>query len=89
MDFTLRKYKELLVCLQRKGYKFITFEQYCAQKRALSLMERVHARIGVKRLISEQFTSTGYLKSDMDTFMTVVFFNYIGVLIVALTLGIA
>ena len=32
MDFTLRKYKELLVCLQRKGYKFITFEQYCAQK---------------------------------------------------------
>ena len=36
MDFTLRKYKELLVCLQRKGYKFITFEQYCAQKRASS-----------------------------------------------------
>lgn len=53
------------------------------------LMEHVHKKIGMKRLISEQFTSTGYLKSDMDTFMTVVFFNYIGVLIVALTLGIA
>jgi hypothetical protein len=52
-------------------------------------MEHVHKKIGMKRLISEQFTSTGYLKSDMDTFMTVVFFNYIGVLIVALTLGIA
>jgi hypothetical protein len=32
MDFTLRKYKELLACLLKKGYKFITFEQYCAQK---------------------------------------------------------
>ena len=32
MDFTLRKYKELLACLLKKGYQFITFEQFCAQK---------------------------------------------------------
>ena len=32
IDFTLRKYRELLVALQKKGYKFITFEQYCEQK---------------------------------------------------------
>lgn len=29
IDFTLRKYRELLMALQKKGYKFITFEQYC------------------------------------------------------------
>lgn len=32
IDFTLRKYRELLSVLQKKGYKFITFEQYCQQK---------------------------------------------------------
>jgi len=52
------------------------------------LMEKVHVRIGSKRLVSEQFTSSGYLKSDMDTFMTVIFFNYICVVIVAMTFGI-
>ena len=36
MDFTLRKYKELLACLLKKGYQFITFEQYCEQKIASS-----------------------------------------------------
>ena len=52
-------------------------------------MERfVHPRIGKKRFISEQFTSSGYLKNDMDSFMAIIFFNYIGVIIFALTLGI-
>ena len=32
IDFTLRKYRELLVTLQKNGYNFITFEQYCDQK---------------------------------------------------------
>lgn len=32
MDFTLRKYKELLLFLQQQGYQFITFEQYCNNK---------------------------------------------------------
>lgn len=53
------------------------------------LMEHfIHPRVGIKRLISEQFTSSGYMKSDMDTFMGIIFFNYICVLIVAMTLGI-
>lgn len=29
MDFTLQKYRELLQNLLKKGYQFITFEQYC------------------------------------------------------------
>ncbi len=29
IDFTLRKYRELLNSLLKNGYKFITFEQYC------------------------------------------------------------
>lgn len=29
MDFTLKIYRELLVLLQSKGYRFLTFEQYC------------------------------------------------------------
>ena len=32
MDFTLRKYGQLLESLLKNGYKFITFEQYCEQK---------------------------------------------------------
>ena len=36
IDFTLRKYRELLISLQKKGYKFITFEQYCEQKQLAS-----------------------------------------------------
>ena len=53
------------------------------------LMEQfVHPRIGGKRFISEQFTSSGYLRNDMNTFMTIIFFNYICVIIFAMTLGI-
>lgn len=51
------------------------------------LMEYVHRRIGAKRLISEQFTSSGYLKSDMDTLLTVIFFNYVCVVIFAVSRG--
>lgn len=36
IDFTLCKYRELLVVLQKNGYKFITFEQYCEQKQLAS-----------------------------------------------------
>ena len=53
------------------------------------LMERyVHPRIGKKAFISEQFTSSGYMESDMDTFMGSIFFNYICVIIFAMTLGV-
>lgn len=35
-DFTLKKYTELLQCLVDQGYRFITFEDYCAQKEMLA-----------------------------------------------------
>ena len=35
MDFTLKKYTELLQCLKDSGYSFITFGQYCSGKDAL------------------------------------------------------
>lgn len=53
------------------------------------IMERfIHPRLADRRFVSGQFTSSGYLKSDMDTLMTVIFFNYICVVIYAMTLGI-
>lgn len=36
MDFTLKKYGELLQALDDNGYQFLTFEQYCIQKETLS-----------------------------------------------------
>ena len=32
IDFTLRKYRQLLLTLQQQGYQFLTFEQYCVYK---------------------------------------------------------
>ena len=32
MDFTLKKYKELLLTLQKAEFEFLTFEQYCIEK---------------------------------------------------------
>jgi len=40
------------------------------------------------KLISEQFTSTGFLKSDINRFIAIVFLNYILVITIALTRGI-
>lgn len=36
MDFTLKKYSELLCAIGDNGYKFVTFEQYCSEKPTLS-----------------------------------------------------
>lgn len=52
------------------------------------LMRRFQRGDDRRSYISEQFTSTGYLKSDMDSFLTIIFFNYICVIIFAMTLGI-
>ena len=54
------------------------------------LMCYVKQRMGIakKGFISMQFTPTGYLKSDMNMFMATVFFNYLLVVIFAMTLGI-
>lgn len=49
---------------------------------------RLQARLGSSRLISEQFTSSGYLVSDLDSLLAVIFFNYVCVIIFAMTLGI-
>lgn len=36
MDFTLKKYEELLRTMGQNGYHFVTFERYCSEKEALS-----------------------------------------------------
>ncbi|WP_052649334.1 hypothetical protein [Sanguibacteroides justesenii] len=35
MDFTLKIYRELLVTLQNKGYRFLRYEDYCIEERSL------------------------------------------------------
>lgn len=53
------------------------------------LYYRVQKYFGNKRLISEQFTSSGYLISDLETLLLVIFLNYVLVLIFSMCLGIA
>ena len=48
----------------------------------------IQMRLGSKRLISEQFTSSGYLISDLDALLSIIFFNYILVIVYAMTLGV-
>jgi hypothetical protein len=50
-------------------------------------MERIRRRWSIKRLISTHFTPSGYLVSDMDALLAVIFCNYILVIIFAMTLG--
>lgn len=38
--------------------------------------------------ISEQYTQSGYLKSDIDRFLSVIFLNYIFLIIISITIGI-
>lgn len=45
-------------------------------------------RFGKAKLISEQFTSTGYMKPHINFFIAVIFFNYILITIFALCRGI-
>ena len=46
MDFTLKKYKQLLMALQQQGYRFISFEQYCDMR---SRGEEMPARYAIMR----------------------------------------
>ena len=48
----------------------------------------IRRRFGKAHLISGQFTTTGYLHTDIDKFMTTIFLNYNLVLILSLTRGI-
>lgn len=52
------------------------------------LYNRLQARLGTTRLISEQFTSSGYMMSDLEGLMLVIFANYILVFIFAMILGV-
>lgn len=52
------------------------------------LYQLLMRRIGMSRLVSDQFTATGYKKIDMNMFLVVVFFNYILVLLVSMCRGI-
>jgi hypothetical protein len=38
MDFTLKKYRQLLIALQAKGYSFNTFEDYCLKSAAVKFV---------------------------------------------------
>lgn len=52
------------------------------------LMTRILKTTDGGRLISFQFTSSGYLKSDLNMFLSVIFFNYICIAILAVYNGI-
>ncbi len=58
------------------GYIF-----YRLYYKVFNIKERYHR-------ITEQYTQSGYLKSDIDLFISIVFFNYIALIIVSLTIGI-
>lgn len=51
------------------------------------LMERIFRRMHVRKLISSRFTPTGYLVSDMNVLLMVIFLNYILVTIFAVSLS--
>ncbi len=52
------------------------------------LLRLVQRRMIQGRLVSAQFTPSGYLKSDMEVLLAVIVLNYLGVIIVALLQGI-
>lgn len=52
------------------------------------LYDRLAARLGGSRLISEQFTSSGYLVTDIDVLLIVIVLNCMGVVLFSLTYGI-
>ena len=52
------------------------------------ILRLIQKRMRSKRLISEQFTSTGYMKSDMTRLLDVIFFNYVLLVIIAVSQGV-
>ena len=52
------------------------------------LFKKVMTYVRSSKLTSEQFTATGYKKSDMQAMLAVIFFNYVGVLIVSMAMGV-
>lgn len=52
------------------------------------ILRLIQKRMRSKRLISEQFTPTGYMKSDMTRLLDVIFFNYVLLVIIAVSQGV-
>lgn len=64
MDFTLKKYSELLRALDVNGYQFLTFEQYCTQKDALSSVKFIILRHDVD-LKAENALAVAKIEHDL------------------------
>lgn len=52
------------------------------------IYNKVSLRLHTQRRLSSEYTPTGYKKTDMYSLLTLIFFNYIAVVIFAMTLGI-
>ena len=68
-DFTLRRYRQLLVTLQQKGYQFLTFEQYLQAKNDLPAEGDLQAKRSSNEVIFKQSdlpTKYILLRHDVD-----------------------
>ena len=65
MDFTLKKYTELLQALKNYGYQFMTFEQYCLNKETLSEARFVILRHDVD-LKAENSLATAKIEQSLE-----------------------
>ena len=68
-DFTLRRYRQLLVTLQQKGYQFLTFEQYLQAKSDLPAEGDLQAKRSSNEVIFKQSdlpTKFILLRHDVD-----------------------
>ena len=65
MDFTLKKYTELLQALKASGYQFLTFEQYCLKKETLSELRFIVLRHDVD-LKAKNSLSTAKIEQSLD-----------------------
>lgn len=52
------------------------------------IYDKLRLRLGSVRVTSDKFTATGYLKTDIHTLLTVIFFNYILLVIISTIKGV-
>ena len=64
MDFTLKKYKQLLGSIQDNGYRFLTFSAYCEQKETLATCRFVILRHDVD-LKAENSLATAKIEHEL------------------------
>lgn len=53
-----------------------------------AIYDKLHDRLGSSRASSDKFTATGYLLTDLNAFLAVVFANYILVVLIAIARGV-